>query len=249
MRETAAAVYGRAKFPRQPPGERAGALYSDLLPQDRAHGRAQSHPSSQALASPRVSTGDRSKIGSPLKCAAISNGSAFRSNRRRMRSTIRKSQRASAKRIPAPRPRSGRFRAMLGSCRSTHLKKWCAGSSLAPRFPRPDRPMPQEPQHSIPIQRTAKAEVKQVFVLHLRRGTMGKLSNCVRGPAIDIANGCVEAAHAAETGGRRNLPHGQRSFIDHFLTNCNRRVCITAMGGAPRCCRNSRRRWRAPMPR
>src|SRR6266516_6255538 len=34
-----------------------------------------------------------------------------------------------------------------------------------------------------------------------------------------------------------------------FLANCSRRVCATALGVAPRCRRNRRRRWREPTPR
>src|SRR5260370_29559779 len=72
-------------------------------------------------------------------------------------------------------------------------------------------------EHAIPIHRAAKAQAKHVFVLRLRGPVMSQFSELGRGPVIHTANGSVEAPHAPEAGGQRDMAHRQSSLVDQLF--------------------------------
>ena len=82
-----------------------------------------------------------------------------------------------------------------------------------------------------------------------RRLGLAAAAQRARRAAEQLLEGLVEAPDAAEAGGERDLaPSAGRVSWISCLANSTRRVCATAIGEAPRCCRNSRRSCRSPTP-
>src|SRR5262245_56122738 len=72
-------------------------------------------------------------------------------------------------------------------------------------------------QQCFPVKWRAEAQTKQVFIFLELGREMRQLADLRRRPVVGVAEGAVEAAHAAKASGERDLSHRQTGLVDQFL--------------------------------